>query len=214
MKQRVRKAVPIVAAFVIGTMFVGAAWAATTLVHGNLTVTGTVKANNFVYSKAKTVLYNVPGSAFTQDATEVTHGNYSGSVHVPASGRAVAPVYLPQGAIVTKVAVWSNALTDGQINLHLEAGKLTGGHTDMVQVESATPTVCLGTPCKTQSSSISPNKVNNAKRTYGLWLANEDASVELVVYRVAIYYKVTVPGPASATPLSGSVGGALNRNTP
>jgi hypothetical protein len=210
MKQRVRKAVPIVAAFVIGTMFVGAAWAATTLVHGNLTVTGTVKADNFVYSKAKTVLYNVPGSAFTQDTGEIAHGNYSGSVVVPAGSVGVAPVYLPQGAIVTKVTVASDTLVGGQLEIHLEAANFTGGHADMIDLTRAT--ACVTAPCVTSTSSISPNKIDNKKKTYGIFLRNDDGSNDLTVYRVAIFYKVTVPGPASATPLAGRVGGALSSN--
>lgn len=207
MRSRFPKATAIVVAFFIGTMFAGVAWAATTIVQGNLTVNGTVKAKNFTYSSARTVLYNVPGAAFTADLNPVGHGDYSGSVVIPPSSDAVAPVMLPQGAIVTKVVVMTDVLTDGQIRTHLEASSFTGNHSDMVSFDSASPTVCASSPpCTSSTTAVSPNKVDNKKRTYGLWLRNEDGSNPVTVYRVAIYYKISAAGPASASALSGDVG--------
>ena len=213
MRARFGKVAALVVAFLIGVLFVGGAWAATTVIKGRLTVTGTVKAGAFTYTKPHTVLYNVSGSAFTTDSgTAVDHNGYSGQVIVPGNGTAVAPVYLPQGAIVTKVVVVSDGLTAGQLTLHLEASNFTGGHADMVALTSSNPAVCTSGPCLTQTSLVSPNKIVNGTREYGLYLANNDGAVNLIVYRVAISYKVTVPGPASATRLSGSVDGRTVRS--
>ncbi|MBI3648436.1 MAG: hypothetical protein HY240_06780 [Actinobacteria bacterium] len=208
MRAGLRKALPVLVAFLIGAMFVGAAWATTTLVRGNLTVSGTVKAKKFVYAHAQTVLYNVPGSAFTADTfngTAVGHNDYSGEVVVPAGNDAVAPVQLPQGAIVTKVTVVTDGLTDGQMSLHLESNTFAGSHDDMVDIESPTPSACGAAPCTLSTTTIAASTIDNKTRTYGLWLFNNDGLADLTLIRVAIYYKVTAAGPAAAGRLTGVV---------
>jgi len=213
MKTRLSKIVAIGSAFLMGMLFVGAAWATTTtLFNGNVKVTGTVSAGSFKYLKAQTGIYNVSGAAFTADAadesTNISHNDYSGSVVLSPNQTADAPVILPQGAVIKKVAVQSDALpTTDDLTLHVEASNFTGDHDDMTQIHNST--VCSTAPCLTTATSFTPSTIDNVHRTYGLYL---DASGPdtLTVYRVAIYFSVTKPALSSAGSVaSGSTSGTL-----
>lgn len=179
---------PVMTAFLLGATFVGIAFAATT------TFDGTVKADNFVYAKAKTVQYVVPGSAFVGDSSvNPDHGNYSGAVTIAPSEVVVAPVYLPQGAVVTKVSIYTDITAGGDFELHLEANNSTGGHSDMV---SMSPGACATTPCVATTTSVDPSVVNNKTRSYGLWVS--DGGSGSTIYRVVITYTTKAVGPVSA----------------
>lgn len=212
MMRALRKAVPLVAAFLIGTMFVGAAWAITTKIKGNLVVTGTVTAKNFQFSKPKTTMLNVPGSAFVADdnlSSDVDHSNYSGQLDLNGSN-AVAPVELPNGAIVTKVVLWyAPVAADNDIEIHLEANIPANDHDDMVILFGKA--ACTTDPCTRSTTSVSPNKINNAKRDYGIF-ARDNAGTTVTLYRVQIFYKTSAVGPqAAAVPGALPVGGDTNR---
>jgi len=186
---------------VIVSAVAGAAYAvATTKIRGNLVVSGTVTAKDFVYSAAKKTTVTVQPSAFTEDSPEgaVAHGNYSGEVDVAAGGDAVAPVDLPQGAIVTKVAlIYAPTGADNDITIHLEStlfgGSGSGIHDDMVQLGSLAS--CVGIPCTRYTTTVSPNQIDNSTRVYGIWLSNNSGGT-VTVYAVRITYTMTRVGPA------------------
>lgn len=194
---------PVIVAFLVGGLFIGSASGHPgfpEFLHAGHsdTMAGTLTARNFRYSTPKVVQYVVPGSAFVEgNPGEVPdHGNYSGQVAVLSGETAVAPVYLPQGAIVTRVTVWHETTAASDWNLHLEANTSDGDHDDMVNFSAS---ACAATPCSTSTTSVSPNTVNNKTRSYGLFLSNGSGST-ITVYRVVIVYKTRALGPASAMP--------------
>ncbi len=201
-KRFVHAWLPVLAAFFIGAAFVGVAFAATT------TFRGTVKAKNFQYLRPKTVQYVVPGSAFVAgNTTNPDHGNFSGEVDVPASDSVVAAVNLPQGAVVTKVAVWTGTTAGGDFDLHLEANNLTGGHADMTVLS---PIACPAKPCVASTTNIRPNTINNAKKAYGIWIGDNGGGS--TVYRVVVTYKTSGVGPVSGVPAGASWSGPAATN--
>jgi hypothetical protein len=159
---------------------------------------GTLTAKNFKYKTPKTVQYVVAGSAFVSGnpGQEPDHGDYSGKVVVASGQSAVAPVYLPQGATVTKVTVWHETTSANDFELHLESNFSDGGHDDMVLFLAS---ACAATPCSTSTTTVDFNPVNNKTRAYGLWLFNGSAG-SITVYRVVITYRTSSVGPASAMP--------------
>lgn len=206
---------PVAVAFLMGALFVGSASGHPgfpEFLHAGHSdrMAGTLTAKNFKYNKPKAVQYVVPGSAFVAaNPTDVPdHGNYSGQVLVPTGEAAVAPVYLPHGAVVTKVTVWheTGALDDWDI--HLEANNNGGGHSDMVNFGAS---ACASTPCSTSTTTVSPNTVNNKMRSYGLWLSNNIGS-DITVYRVVITYRTSALGPAAALPRTAQFDGPDSDN--
>lgn len=194
---------PVAVAFLMGALFVGSASGHPgfpDVLHAGHSdrMAGTLTAKNFKYNKPKAVQYVVPGSAFVSGnpGQEPDHGDYSGIVTVSTAESAVAPVYLPHGAVVTKVTVWHETGADDDWNIHLEANGNTGGHADMVNLAAS---ACAATPCSTSTTAVSPNTVNNKKRSYGLWLSNNIGS-GITVYRVVITYRTSALGPAAALP--------------
>jgi hypothetical protein len=216
MKAALRKAIPLVAAFLIGTMFVGAAWAVvTTRVRGNLLVTGTVTAKNFRYTKPHTVMLNVPGSAFVANDNlndDVTHGNYSGEVDINVTGsRAVAPVELPNGAVVTKVVMWYAPVTaDADLEIHLESNIAGNDHDDMVVLDAVA--ACTVDPCHLGTTTISHKTITNKTRHYGIWASNQSVGSGVVLYKVQIFYKTAAVGPQAAVAPAGATGVGTSTN--
>jgi hypothetical protein len=194
---------PVGVAFLIGALFVGSASGHTgfpAFLHSGHsdTMAGTLTAKNFKYSTPKVVQYEVPGSAFVAGTPSDVpdHGNYSGAVTLATGEVAVAPVYLPQGAVVTRVTVWHEVESAFDWDLHLEANDNVGGHDDMVILDAS---ACAATPCSTSTTTFSPNTVNNKTRAYGLFLRNDGAS-PITVFRIVISYRTSALGPASALP--------------
>ena len=214
MKAALRKAIPLVAAFLIGTMFVGAAWAVvTTRVRGNLVVTGTVTAKNFKFAKPHGAMLNVPGSAFVANANlsdDVDHTGYSGQVDLNNGAEAVAPVELPSGAVVTKVVLWyAPVVTDGDLGIHLEANVAGTGHDDMVKLFAAAS--CTIDPCHIGTTVVSFKTINNVSRHYGIW-AFGTSGVSVTLYRVQVFYKTRAVGPQAAVAPAGATGVGTSTN--
>jgi hypothetical protein len=184
-----RRGLPLVLVFLLGASMVGSAWAAVTRIRGNLTVTGVVKAKNFRYLNPRANRLVVPGAAFVGNLSL----GYTGSVYIEDT--AVAPVNLPQGATVTRVVWFHQAGAAGEGHLHLESNNRTGGHSDMVIGDNV---ACATTPCATVFNTVSPNRINNNQRHYGIWLAdNGDPGFE--TYSVIIHYRTADVGPRTSS---------------
>ena len=195
---------------VLASAVAGAAYAvATTKIVGNLNVTGVVKAKDFRFSKPKAAVLNVAGAAFNAESNvsdDVDHDGFSGEVRIN-SGDAVAPIDLPQGAVVTQVSlVYAPTASDGDITLHLESNIAANGHSDMVILESAA--ACVTDPCTATTTSVSPDTINNKVRSYGLWLSNGSGGT-VIVYAVRITYTLTRVGPAGRTVTGTRVAGTI-----
>ena len=206
---------PLAVAFLIGAFFVGSAMGHPgfpEFLHSghNDTMNGTLTAKNFKYKTPKVVQYVVPGSAFVSGnpGQEPDHGDYSGRVTVAASESAVAPVYIPQGAVVTKVTVWHETGAASDWRIHLEANDDVGTHIDMVNLLAS---ACVATPCSTSTTAINHKVVNNTARDYGLWLSNQIGS-SITVYRVVISYRTSFLGPVSAMPSGAGFAGPGSGN--
>jgi hypothetical protein len=214
MKAALRKATPLIAAFLIGTMFVGAAWAVTTKLKGNLVVTGTVTAKNFKFSTPKGAMLNVPGAAFIAEdsvSSDVNHGNYSGEADLNSGASAIAPVELPNGAVVTKVVLWYAPVgSDGDLEIHLESNIPANDHDDMVILNAKAS--CVTTPCKVSTSSVFAKTINNGFRDYGIF-ARDNSGTGVTLYRVQIFYKTAAVGPQAAV-ATDSIGAGGDHNNP
>lgn len=193
---------PLVVAFLIGAAFMGSASGHPDFpkfLHSGHsdTMNGTLTAQNFKYASPRSVRYVIPGSAFVAGllGSEPDHTGYSGEVQVLPSEEAVAPVYLPQGVTVTRVAVWHGTTLADAWELHLESNFPDGGHDDMVVLN---PAECLSTPCITATTDVGFNPVNNQGRSYGIWLSN-DTDVPITVFRVVVSYRTSFLGPVSAS---------------
>jgi hypothetical protein len=183
MREKFRSWLPMVVAFVVGATMVGSAWAAVTVIEGDLTVKGTVKAKSFRYTTPKTQRLVVPGSAFIADEStdDVNHGNYSGAVVFGSGGgTANAPLYLPHGAVIQKVT-WVH--DGGSMNFHLERNFSTD-HEDMLDKNSSP---CGVSVCSKSYTAISPRVINNNKSHYGIFLNGSDARL----YKFVIVYTTT-----------------------
>jgi hypothetical protein len=163
----------------------------------NLGETGTlgaVTAQDYKYATAQTNSVVVPGAAFFGDTPSAlwTHDEYSGSVGCDgAECVTVAPVYLPNGAVVTRVLWQYDDGPAGDANLHLESNFGDGDHDDMIDVVTD---ACATSPCTKTISSISFNPIDNVNRHYGLYLDGSDAHF---TYKVVIEYTTTSVGPAT-----------------
>jgi hypothetical protein len=140
----------------------------------------------------------VPAAAFGPTTSEATftHVNYSGYVSPtgPTGSGVIAPVYLPDGSVVTRVAWYHGVAATPSIGqLHLEASEAKAtDHVDMVSLNSAD---CSSEPCApVQTTEIASAGVDNVNRHYGVWIG-DIAADDLKTYKVVIEY---VLGPQAA----------------
>jgi len=205
---------PLVVAFLIGALFMGSASGHSGFpgfLHSGHsdTMNGTLTAQNFKYASPRLVRYVVPGSAFVSGALgdDPDHTGYSGEVEVPVGEEAVAPVYLPHGAVVTRVTVWHGSTDVDDFELHLESNIPANDHVDMVVLN---PAACVDPLCTTTTTDIEANPINNNGRSYGIWLSNDSLGA-ITVYRVVVVYRTSFLGPVSASlPGAGSFGPGIS----
>ena len=175
---------------------------------GEAATLGAVTAQDFKYASAQTNSVVVPGAAFSPDdpGDLWSHGNASSSAGCDGSNCVlVAPVYLPNGAVVTRV-LWtydSGAADDAE--LHLESSFADFSHDDMINVNTD---ACAVTPCTKTITSINPNTIDNVNRHYGLYLDADDGHFTL---KVVIEYQTTSVGPATGR-VTGASGGGSDTN--
>jgi len=154
-----------------------------------------------VHIGARTLV--VPAAAFVPATSETTftHVNYSGYVSPtgPTGSAVVAPVYLPDGSVVTRVG-WHHgiAATPSIGLLHLEANEARAtDHVDMVVLNSAD---CSSEPCApVQTTDIASAGIDNVNRHYGIWIG-DIAADDLKTYKVVIEYVLSHAAASLARP--------------
>lgn len=155
---------------------------------------GAVTAQDYKYATPQTNSLVVPGAAFGPDGpTDLwDHDGYSGSAGCDGGAcELIAPVYLPHGAVVTRLT-WQ--YDDGPVDdaeLHLESNFGDFDHDDMVIVNTD---LCAATPCSKTVTTFNPNTIDNVNRHYGLYL---DANDQHWTLKVIIEYQTTSVGPAT-----------------
>ena len=191
-----RSWLPVGVAFLIGATFVGVAaghGGSPDFLHSGHsdTMNGTLKAKNFKFKSPKTNRLVVPGSAFApNDCT-----GFSGEACSNTADNMVAPVNLPQGAVVKRVLWTYDSGAAGDASIHLESNFGDANHDDMSLMNTD---ACGSSPCTKSDSTISPSGINNARRWYGLWLSPNIAGHS--TFRVVIVYTTRSVGPATGLP--------------
>ncbi len=158
---------------------------------GNLTASGDVKANRVVYSSPRTQYFVVGSEGFVPGSNVDyvnTYGN--GGAYISASGghALVAPVHLPQGAVVTGFKVFFYDNSSGDMTVALQLQYMTGGgYASLAQVSSSG---IAGYDNRT-TASISYATIDNTIRSYHVyaystaWDSNLKIKGALVTYTIS-----------------------------
>lgn len=101
---------------------------------------GYIEADSFQYNTPRTHYLSIPGEAFHpgSDVAYVNSYGNGGAYISSGSGAMVAPVYLPDGATVTRLTVYFNDSSSSDITLNLNRLSFTnGGYTILASVTSS-----------------------------------------------------------------------------
>lgn len=156
-----------------------------------------------------TTWVTVSGAAFTPERDscfDYTHNGYSGAIEDDDECEYVADVALPHGSTVT--GVWAYFDADGEeAELHLEENddeqEDTPGHVDMAEVfmDDCEAEDEPSERCVVEDLHIVSPGVDNAHRSYGIWLDVQDCC-GFDLHRVAIRLSVPINGAAAVSPAS------------
>jgi hypothetical protein len=168
---------------------------------GAVSVTGDAKAGSFTYAAPKTRYLSIPPEAFHPQLTTQSGnmGQGQGEAYLDNSvtiGWLLAPVYLPDGAVVTEMRVHvidQSATADLSINLRSRALQV---HSPAPYTEMATITTSGSTPFVTSPSDTTINQptIDNASMGYCISVGCTDwAGTATVIKGVRITYTVAAP---------------------
>ncbi len=173
-------------------------------VNGKVIANDTVKAVGFKYNTSRTLYYNLSPQEFVLNTNNTSlrwiASSNSNFIYMAATGGAgadvgaIAPLHLPQGAIITGIRA---NVYDGDITYDLSmdlARKPAGGSAGNIVVLESTPST-TGNPGFTsiQLTGLSV-QVNNANNSYHLVFRTRDNNpTVLVLYDAQVTY--TVNGP-------------------
>ncbi|MEQ8553360.1 MAG: hypothetical protein RIC06_22180 [Cyclobacteriaceae bacterium] len=173
-------------------------------VNGKVIANDTVKAVGFKYNTSRTLYYNLSPQEFVLNTNNTSlrwiASSNTNFIYMAATGGAgadvgaIAPLHLPQGAIITGIRA---NVYDGDITYDLSmdlARKPAGGSASNIFVIASTPPTS-GSPGFTsiQLTGLSV-QVNNATNSYHLVFRTRDNNPTLLVlYDVQVTY--TVNGP-------------------
>ena len=140
---------------------------------------------------ATTTWVTVSGAGFQHEDgsdNDYDHNGYSGKIVDDDGNEYVADVTLPHGSTVLGVWAFFDDPDDEGANLHLEESDNDGDHTDIANISMSD---CQadddGEQCVATDNHLDSPDVDNAHRSYGLWLStNCEEGCEFGLYRVAI----------------------------
>lgn len=199
--------IPLGLAFLVGTLSVGMAVGRTEKIQGSLKVTKTVKAKKakitqgltaggtliageFQYGAPQTILYVIPAAAFTATQNDAAGVEITtNEVNIAGDYEAVAPVALPDGAVVTKMEAFFNG-GDGDVTLRSNV-QTSAAATVMASVSIPVP--CTPT-CSASGTSINDSTIDNDTKYYGV---EYDVASAGGLFAVVLTYTTTDVGPAS-----------------
>jgi len=143
---------------------------------GRLRVNGTARVDRLQYNAPRSHLIAVPPQAFVPDTNDFDYWNgTSAYLLTTGSGTMVAPIMLPQGAVVTrfKVYLYDNSLFN--VTVYLSRRYIDGsggsGVETMASLDSSGIAGGLGSK---ETSTIDSATVDNATYSYLLWATSSD----------------------------------------
>jgi hypothetical protein len=131
---------------------------------GGDTMSGTLTVPRIAYSTPRTQYLVIGGEGFVPGSNVPyanTYGN-GGAYIASGSGALVAPVHLPQGAVVTELKVFFYDTSASDMSVTLDLQGLVGGYGAMAQVSSAG---ISGYGNQTDASIASPT-IDNTRNSY------------------------------------------------
>lgn len=160
-----------------------------------LDVSGTVRATSFAYSTPVSRTISIPGAAFqpTTAANLLTRENAISGTYFDASVAAaglVAPVQLPQGAVLQSVTLWVFDSAAGAFTLKVQ--RRPHGQFGSVNAALSGSSANSGT---IQTLSVNPAlTIDNAANSYYLLVENGDwQGTSSSVYSAIVTYTQTTP---------------------
>jgi len=131
------------------------------------TMSGNLTVPQLIYSSPHTNYFRVGGEGFVPGSNVNYYNTYGmgGAYIVSGSGALVAPVHLPQGAVVTAFTVYFYDSSASNLSVTLEGIPATGAYWDLASVTSA------GTPgyYNLTDTSISYATINNLTYSYHIY---------------------------------------------
>lgn len=165
-------------------------------INGDEIVTGVQSASDYNYSTAKVHYISVPGAAFSSisnagNVVKDNTGPFQPYVYLTGSSKAVAPLYLPDGATIQEVQMFfdTDVTVFSPIAIELMLMNTTAttlGTTSYVGGATATMTQVTNT--------ISGGHiVNNQNNSYMLMFVTPNLNVDCKLYRAVVKYSVASP---------------------
>src|ERR1043165_1993857 len=171
-------------------------------VNGNIAIPGT---GSYMYSTAKTKYLSIPSSAFVLESVQLVSGNGislagygSGQARWVQGGSTTtdaflfAPVYLPDGAIITALAIYAyDATTTDEVYAELY-GVANGSIASPTAIASTnTSGAAFNTGAITLNATSLNLTVDNNANSYYLRFKTKEANNNLRLYSAKITYTVT-----------------------
>ena len=165
-------------------------------VSGDARATGTVSASDLVYTAPQTKTLSIPASAFVlNDNTNITSLRYLNDrvtfVGAVTSAFLVAPVSLPEGAIVTQITafVFDNGPGDFDIDFNRGTYTVSG-----VTVLGTTTTSGTSASLRTITAAVAASPIDSSVAQYNVIVGNTDWDLSLNYLKaVRLTYTVTKP---------------------
>jgi hypothetical protein len=160
-----------------------------TSLNGNLTVSGVLTAPGVTYTSPRTHYYSLSSEAFLPGSNVDYYNTYGngGAYIVSGSGALVAPVNLPDGAVVTEFKVFFYDGSSADMSVSLEIQTMSGGYITMANVNST------GTPgyYNSADTTISSATIDNSQYGYLIYAYSSTWDSNLKIKGVAIKYTLS-----------------------
>jgi len=157
-------------------------------VTGNLKVNGTIETSRVTYSTPRVQYFTIGSEGFVPGSNVDyfnTYGN-GGAYIVSGSGGMVAPVHLPQGAVVTEFRVYYYDLSAGDLDVTLYRQGFNSSYLQMANVSSSgTPGYSSGVDTVISSATIDNTSYSYMVDAYSTaWDSNLKIKAAVIVYTV------------------------------
>jgi hypothetical protein len=154
------------------------------------TMSGTLTVPKITYSPARTRYFSVGGEAFNPGSNVAYTNTYGmGGAYISSgSGALVAPVHLPQGAVVTSFKVFFNDTSTSNMDVYLDCLSLTsGGYSSLANV-SSTGISGYG---NISDTTITNGTINNTTCGYTVYAYSTSWNSSLKIMGALITYTVS-----------------------
>ncbi|MBU1167693.1 hypothetical protein KKC60_04785 [Patescibacteria group bacterium] len=166
-------------------------------INDTLNVTGDIVASGSIQFQETTARLSIPAAAFEvtspSSAYYVNNGFDLGNQRTDQNENFVAPVYLPDGAKVSKVTMYYNSQNSEQISLSL-ARSPHGGATSETIATGSSQSGSGGTELTLDTDYTTISNENNSHRIFATMPKKNDAgSSATLLYEVVIEYTRIAP---------------------